>query len=158
MNNDVRILVVDDDQELADVLVEYLTRVGYQATAAYGGREGLARFEKEVFQMVITDLVMPDMDGIELMDEVKALNSRVIVMVITGHGTIEKAVAAIKKGAYDFITKPFEMQTLELTINRALEKHTLLKQLGVSRRLTLALLISLPIFMILGILLALFWK
>jgi len=90
----------------------------------------------------------------ELMDAVKKLDSRVMVMVITVYGTIEAAVAAIKKGAYDYIPKPFKMDELEVIVNRALERHTLFRQLGVFRGLTLALIISVPFWLILGIV---FW-
>jgi DNA-binding NtrC family response regulator len=155
---EARILVVDDDRQLADNLVEYLSKLGYQASPAYGGREGLRRFEKGDFQLVITDLKMPEMDGMELLDAVSRLDSRVIVMVITGYGTIESAVAALKKGAYDYVPKPFQMEELEIIVKRALERHTLFRQLGIFRGLTLALLISVPFWLILGIILALVWK
>ena len=153
-----KILVVDDDKQLADNMAEYLTKFGYKAVAAYGGREALTRFEQGDFQLVVTDLKMPEMDGMEVLDAVKELDSRVTVMVITGYGTIESAVAAIKKGAYDYIPKPFKMEELEVIVNRALERHTLFRQLGVFRGLTLALIISTPFWLILGIILALVWK
>jgi len=94
----------------------------------------------------------------ELLDAVKELDGRVIVMVITGYGSIESAVTAIKKGAYDFILKPFQMDKLEVIVNRALERHTLFRQLVMFRGLTLALIISVPFWLILGIILALVWK
>ncbi len=155
---EARILVVDDDKVLADNLVEYLSKLGYQTSPAYGGKEGLATFEQGDFQAVITDLKMPEMDGMELLDAVTRMDSRAIVMVITGYGTIESAVMAIKKGAYDFIPKPFKMDELEVIVKRALERHTILKQLGIFRGLTLALIISVPFWLILGIVLALVWR
>lgn len=155
---DVKILVVDDDKELADGLVESLSDLGYSAAAAYSGREGLNRFENGAFQLVFTDLKIPDMDGMALLEAVKALDSRAVVIVITGYGTIELAVKAIKNGAYDFIPKPIKMEELELIINRALERRALSKQVGVFRGLTLALIISVPVWLILGIVLALLWK
>jgi DNA-binding NtrC family response regulator len=155
---DVKILVVDDDKELADGLVESLSDLGYSAAAAYSGREGLNRFENGAFQLVFTDLKIPDMDGMALLEAVKALDSRAVVIVITGYGTIELAVKAIKNGAYDFIPKPIKMEELELIINRALERRALSKQVGVFRGLTMALIISVPVWLILGIVLALLWK
>ena len=155
---EARILVVDDDRQVADILLEYLTKFGYQASAAYGGREGLSKFEDGDFQLVITDLVMPEMNGMELLRAVKALDSRVMVMVITGQGTIESAVKAIKNGAYDFIPKPLRLNELEVIVNRALERHTLSRQLSVFQGLVLALIISVPIWLILGIGLGLVWK
>ena len=155
---EARILVVDDDKHLADNLVEYLLKLGYQATAAYGGREAVSRFEKEGFHLVITDLMMPEMSGLEVLEAVKSLDQRVIVLVITGYGTIESAVAAIKKGAYDFIPKPFKMNELEVVIGRALERHALFRQLGVFRGLSIGLMISVPFWMVLGIVMAMAWK
>jgi DNA-binding NtrC family response regulator len=153
-DKNVRILVVDDDQPLADMLVEFLAKLGYQATAAYNGREGLAQFERGYFQLVILDLKLPDMDGMEVLEAIKAEDSRSVVLIITGYGTIESSVTAVKKGAYDFIPKPINLESLELIIHRALEKHTLFKQLGIFRGLTLALIISVPVWLILGIILA----
>ncbi len=155
---DARILVVDDDKELADGLVESLSNLGYLAAAAYGGREALTRFEQGAFQLVITDLKMPDMDGMELLEAVKARDKQAVVIVITGYGTIESAVKAITNGAYDFITKPIKMEELEVIIDRALERHAMSKQLGVFKGLTLALIISVPLWLILGIVLAVLWR
>ena len=155
---EANILVVDDDKALADDLAEYLTKSGYQAAAAYGGREALSRFEQGDFQLVIADLKMPEMDGMELLDAVKALDRSVVVIVITGYGSIESAVDAIKRGAFDFIPKPFKMEELGLIIDRALERHTLSRQLGLFRGLTLALIISVPFWLILGIILALVYQ
>jgi DNA-binding NtrC family response regulator len=154
----VKILVVDDDNELADSLAEYLSNLGYSAVAAYSGREGLNRFENGTFQLIITDLKMPDMDGFKLLEAVKARDSQAVVVVITGHGTIESAVKAIRDGAYDFITKPFKMEELEVIIDRALERYRLHRQLGVFRGLTLALILSVPLWLILGIVFAWLWK
>ena len=155
---EVKILVVDDDKELADGLVEHLSNLGYSAAAAYSGREGLSRFENGDFQLVITDLKMPDMDGMALLEAVKARDSRVVVMVITGHGTIESGTRAIKNGAYDFISKPIKMEALEAIIDRAIQRRPLSRDLGASRGLILALIISVPLWLILGIVLSLLWK
>ena len=153
-NMRARILVVDDDQDLADALTEFLQKIGYDAVAEYGGRQALERFKTDDFQLVITDLMMPEMDGMKLLEAVKTFDKHVVVIVVTGFGTIESAVDAIKKGAYDFIAKPFEYKTLELVITRALERHTLFHRLGVFRGLAVALIISVPIWLILGIILA----
>ena len=92
------------------------------------------------------------------MEAVKKLDSDVNVIVLTGYGTIESAVEAIKGGAYDFIPKPFKMEELEIVINRALERHSLFGRLGVFRGLTLALIISVPFWLILGIILTRVYK
>ena len=144
-----RILVVDDDVQLADTLVEYLTKLGYQAEAAYSGKEGLNKFEQNDFQMVITDMVMPDINGIELMEAIKKLDDRTTVLVITGFGSIESAVSAIKKGAYDFIPKPFKMEELEVILERALERYTIFRKLSVFRRMFYSLLTIVIIILVL---------
>jgi len=149
-----KILVVDDDRGLTDNLVQYLKKMDYQAFPAYGGREGLTKFEQDDFQVVITDLKMPEMDGMELLEEIKKLDNDAIVIILTGYGTIESSVAAVKKGAYDYISKPLELKEIELIVNRALEKHTIFSQMRVFRGLTVALIISVPVWLILGIILA----
>jgi DNA-binding NtrC family response regulator len=155
---EIHILVVDDDQVLADMVVEYLSSRGFSANPAYSGIEALEKFRQGAFEIVITDLMMPDMDGMDLLEAVRKIDSQVEVLVITGYGTISSAVQAIKNGAYDFIAKPFKMEDLEVVINRALERHTLIKQVATFRGLTVALIISVPLWLILGIVLALVWK
>ena len=155
---DAKILVVDDDKELADILVEYLSNLGYSAKAAYSGREGIDRFKNGGFQLVITDFKMPDIDGMDLLEVVKGWNKQAMVIVITGYGSIESAVEAIKKGAYDFIPKPFKMEELGIIIERALDRYSLSKQLGLFRGLLFCLIASIPFWVIVGIVVALFWK
>ena len=155
---EARILVVDDEKQVADVLVDYLSNLGYQTVAAYSGYDALSKFKDGDFQLIITDLKMPEMDGMGLLEVVKGWDKRAMVIVITGYGTIESAVEAIKKGAYDFIPKPFKMEELEIIVNRALERHALFRDLGVFRGLTLALIISVPVWLILGFVLSLLWK
>ena len=146
-NRMARILVVDDDQDVINLLVESLSRMGCQAVVAYGGREGLERFKEGDFQMVVTDLNMPDLDGMELMAKVKEIDKQVPVLVVTGHATIDMAVKAIKKGAYDFISKPFDMKALEMIITYALTRKMPFRRLGMFLGLTLALMVAVPILL-----------
>ena len=145
-----RILVVDDDHDLADMLVDYLARLGYPAVAAYGGPEGLALFEQEKFALVVADLKMPQMDGYALLEAVKARDAQAVVVIITGYGTIDKAAAAIKKGAYDVIAKPLDFKALEITIKRALEKYTGDKKLHRLRKQLFILVLAIPLILLLG--------
>jgi len=154
VNKETRILVVDDDREFADSLAEHMSGLGHSVKVAYEGQEGLDRFRTGAFHLVLTDLQMPGMDGIELLHEIKGLDNRCVVVLITGFGTVESAVTAIKEGAYDFITKPVKFDQLDVVVNRALEKRHLVKQLDFFRGLTLAVLISVPLWLILGIILA----
>jgi DNA-binding NtrC family response regulator len=153
-NEKAHILIIDDDRSVADILVEFLTNRGHGAAAAYSGAQGLERFRSGSFQMVITDMKMPDMDGLEVLSAVKSIDKNTVVLVITGYATIDSAVEAIKAGAYDFISKPVDLKSLEVIINRALERHTLFRRLGMFRGLTLALIVSVPVWLILGIILA----
>jgi DNA-binding NtrC family response regulator len=153
-NKESRILIVDDDKEFAAGLAEHMREFGYSASVAYEGREGLDKFRAGDFHVVLTDLQMPSMDGMELLHEIKKLDNRSVVVVITGFGTIESAVQAIKNGAYDYITKPVKLEELDIVVDRALEKRGLVKQLDFFRGLTLAVLISIPLWLILGIILA----
>ena len=103
---DAKILVVDDDVELADTLTDYLSEQGYSTTKAYSGNEALNLLRERDFNLVVTDLKMPEIDGMDLLQLVKQIDRKVPVVLITGYGTIETAVQAIKLGAYDFIQKP----------------------------------------------------
>jgi DNA-binding NtrC family response regulator len=154
VNKEANILIVDDDKEFADGLAEHMLESGYSTRVAYDGRDGLAKFRGGGFHVVLTDLQMPAMDGMALLHEIKGIDSRSVVVVITGFGTIESAVKAIKEGAYDFITKPVKFAELDIVVGRALEKRGLVKQLDFFRGLTIAVLISIPVWLILGIVLA----
>jgi len=153
-----RILVVDDDRDLADTLVEFLNTLGYQAFPAYNGNEGLTKFEQADFQLVITDLKMPEMDGMELLDAMRKLDSDVNVIVLTGFGTVESAVQAIKGGAYDYITKPFKFDEIELIVKRAMEKDTIFRQMRRFREMFFLVLFTVPFWILLGVLLISAWK
>ena len=121
---------------------------------AAGGAEALDKLIMVQPHVIILDVKMPGMDGITLLHEIKGLDNRCVVVLITGFGTVESAVKAIKEGAYDFITKPVKFDQLDVVVNRALEKRHLVKQLDFFRGLTLAVLISVPLWLILGIILA----
>ncbi len=153
-----RILVVDDDKALADNLVEFLTKLGYQSFPAYNGKEGFAKFEQADFPVVITDLKMPEMDGMELLAEMKKIDKDVIVIILTGFGTIDSAVQAIKDGAYDYITKPLKFEEIELIVNRAMEKHTIFRQMRRFRGMFFFVLFTVPFWILLGVLLISAWE
>ena len=144
------ILVVDDDKDQADTMVEILERIGYPAVAVYGGRQALEELDRGSFQLLITDVVMPEMNGIELLKKIHRINSKFSIIVLTGHASIETAVAAIKGGAYDYIEKPYDIKALELIIDRALERYGIFSKLNRARTLFLFLLISTPLWIIVG--------
>jgi DNA-binding NtrC family response regulator len=122
------ILVVEDDPNVGESIRLLLKKRGYETLLASNGKEALPLFRQETVDLVITDLVMPKMDGIELLEEVKRLRPETEVIVISAQGTIEKAVQAIKLGAFDFIEKPINPRVISLVVERALEKQTLVLQ------------------------------
>ena len=114
-----RVLVVDDEANLRKVLAAMLRKDGYEVTAAQDGEQALAEFEKNGADVIITDLVMPKLGGMDLLNRVKALRPDVPVIIITAHGTVDSAVEAIKAGAFDYITKPFEHSEIRGVVAKA---------------------------------------
>ena len=125
-----RILVVDDDEATRFALSEVLRKHNFAPSVAENGRKALEALSKEPFDLVLLDVVMPEMNGIETLQEIKAINPDIPVIVITGQPDIPTAVEAIKLGAYDFITKPPQIDRLVLTIRRAVETFELQKQVN----------------------------
>jgi DNA-binding NtrC family response regulator len=122
------ILIAEDDPKVGESIRLLLKKRGYEILLASNGKEALSLFRQETVDLVITDLVMPKMDGIELLEAVKGLRPETEVVVISAQGTIEKAVQAMKLGAFDFIEKPINPRVISLVVERALEKQTLVLQ------------------------------
>jgi DNA-binding NtrC family response regulator len=117
------ILVVDDKDSMRNMLVETLMDEGYRVDAAEDGKKALDLVRNKSYDLVLTDLKMPNVSGMEVLSGIKDLDAESAVIVMTAYGTIEDAVEAMKKGAYDFITKPFDTEHLCFLINRALENR-----------------------------------
>jgi len=149
-----RVMVVDDEENIRDVLSSYLTSLGYGVETANDGEDALKKFKRGSFDLIISDLLMPTIDGLELLKKVRDQDREVIFLMITGYPSIETAVEAIKKGAYDYITKPFHMEDVKIRIERAFEKKNLKERLSTIQGFAWALLFSIPIWLILGIILA----
>lgn len=122
------ILVVDDDQIILDSLCEFLRLEGYAVTGARNIKQAIAELRKQAFTLVVTDVNMPDGDGFELLEIVKKNYPQTVVIVITGYGTIESAVQAIKQGAYDYLTKPVIDDELRLAVERAIRQQSLMSE------------------------------
>ncbi len=122
------ILIVEDDPTVGESLRQLLKRKGHEILLASNGKEALQLFRHKIVDLMITDVVMPKMDGIELLEAVKGLRPETEVIVISAQGTIEKAVQAMKLGAFDFIEKPINPKVISLLMERALEKQTLILQ------------------------------
>ena len=124
-----KLLLIDDEPDILRVLSMSLKADGYDVISAQNGAEGVAAFEKEKPDIVITDIKMPGMDGIEVLKKVKGLNPDAEVIIITGHGDIENAIEALKHGASDFINKPVRDEALAIALIRAREKFDIKQQL-----------------------------
>jgi len=126
-----KILVVDDELGIRDMLSYELSSHDYGVVTAVNGEDALEKLRGEKFQLVISDVKMPRMDGMEMLEAIKKLDPDVEVIMSTGFGTIETAVSAMKKGAYDFVQKPFNIDEILVLIEKALEKNELKVLLGV---------------------------
>ena len=120
-----RILIADDEEAISSILAKRLAREGYNCVTAKNGREALSHFYKDTFSLIITDIKMPEMDGIELLKRIKGINPNIRVIMVTGHPEINMAVEAMRLGAYDFIIKPADLELVALTVKKALESKRL---------------------------------
>jgi two-component system NtrC family response regulator len=120
-----RILFIDDDRAGREVALFNLRKAGYEVEAASDGAEGLSAFSPEKFDLVITDVKMPGISGIEVLRRIRKTSPDIPVLVITAFGNVETAVEAMKEGAYDFIGKPFHRDQLLMAVEKALERHRL---------------------------------
>lgn len=123
-----KILIVDDEEGLRRLLARVLGKEGFQAVAVGSGEEALIQIAGDDFDLVITDIQMPGMNGLTLMRRLKEFDSALPVIVMTAYGTVENAVEALRIGAYDYLTKPFESDELRLTVAKALERERLLAE------------------------------
>jgi len=122
------ILIIDDERSIRNVLRDILTNEGYVIEEAADGEEGFKKFSEKTYSLVICDIKMPKMDGLEFLQKATELNADIPIIIISGHGNIETAVEAVKKGAFDFISKPPDLNRLLITIRNALDKTVLVKE------------------------------
>ena len=120
-----RILLIDDDASHAEIAGEALARADYDVTLAHSGNEGLRKFRDAEFDVVLTDLRLPDTDGMEVLKRIKATDADAEVIIITGFGSVEKAVEALQLGAYSFLEKPLNRDALRNTVAKAFERRKL---------------------------------
>jgi DNA-binding NtrC family response regulator len=129
-----KILIIDDEKSIRKTLREILEYEKYQVDEAADGVEGLNMVQKDKYDIILCDIKMPKMDGIEVLDKVMALSVDTPVVMISGHGNIETAVEAVKKGAFDFIAKPLDLNRLLVTIRNAMDKSTLVTETKVLKK------------------------
>ncbi len=130
----MQLLVVEDDAAMRELLLESLTEEGYRVDLAPGGRSGVARVRQGGIDLVVTDVKMPDMDGLDMLAEIQAVDAPPHVIVVTAFGSIETAKRALKLGAHDYITKPFEIDDLLVAIEKALDERTLRREVARLRK------------------------
>lgn len=123
-----KILVVDDETIIREILADFLTMEGYIVKTAPDAIKALEELEKEHYDMVISDLKMPRMSGLELLEEIQKKYDNVLTVIMTGFGTVETAIEAMKKGAYDYILKPFKVEEVIHIVQRGLEKQRLISE------------------------------
>ena len=128
VTNNKTILIADDDESLRRIIEYNLSNKGYRIFLADDGEEALNIFKSEDVDIVITDIKMEKVDGLELLEEIKRLKSNALVIMITAHGSIETAVRAMKLGAYDYITKPFDRDELQIMVEKALSLQSLMSE------------------------------
>ncbi len=128
------ILIIDDEKAIRKTLGEILSYEGYKMDEAGDGEEALKKFKEKAYDVVLCDIKMPKMDGIEFLEKAREINPDVPIIMISGHGTIETAVEAVKKGAYDYISKPPDLNRLLITIRNATDKTSLVTETKVLKR------------------------
>ena len=124
----VRVLVVDDDEITCNLLEEVLSKEGYAVHKALDGREAIDRGEKQTYDVVLSDIKMIDVDGMEVLRAYRQRSPETIIIMMTAFGSIETAIRAIKEGAYDYVSKPFKLDEIKLTLQRALEQRRLVEE------------------------------
>ena len=120
-----KILVIDDERSIRNTLKDILGYEQYQVDLAEDGNQGLELIRKNEYDIVLCDIKMPGMDGIEVLEKIQDESADIPVVMISGHGNIDTAVESIKKGAYDFIEKPLDLNRLLITIRNAMDKSNI---------------------------------
>src|SRR6266700_3081491 len=123
--SEVRILIIDDERDLCALLAEYLSSKGYVTEVAHDGMAGLEKFSKSRYHIVLCDIRMPKLSGIETLEAIKRQDLHVEVILLTAYGSVQTAVKALQLGAYDFIEKPVQLEKLTSVIERALDRREL---------------------------------
>jgi two-component system response regulator AtoC len=153
-----RILIVDDDEAIRELLKEFFQGLGYEINTAANGSEAMAIISQNGIDCIISDHIMPDMNGLDLLEHLRDKKKKVPFLMITGYPTIETAVEVMKQGAYDYITKPLQLEDVRIKVERALHTKGLEKSLKKLSGIAWAIVISIPIWLIFGILLGKIWR
>lgn len=153
-----RLLVVDDEEFILDLFRDYFTSLGYQVVTAMSGKEGLERFSPDAFACVLCDYYMPEMNGTDFLTTLRKQDGKTPFLMMTGHPSVEGAIEAMKQGAYDYITKPVNLEDVRIKVERAIHVKTVEKSLKKVNGLLWAVIVSVPIWLILGMVVGIIWK
>ncbi len=151
-----RVLVIDDDESYRMVLRGFIEENGHTALEAENADVGTKVFLEEKIDLVISDLMMPNKSGLDLLRELRVIQPKVLFIMVTGYPTVDTATAAIKEGAYDFLVKPVDMNQLAAVMKRALSTIELRTNLSTMRGMNVALLLSIPVWILIGVLIRIF--
>lgn len=125
-----RILVVDDELFVRELLLEFLSSQGYEVSLADSGENAVKIMQTEPMDVVLLDLKMPGINGIETLRQIKRIDANALAIIMTGYPTIESSIEALRHGAYDYVIKPFKLNELKSSIERALKEHRLKSEIG----------------------------
>lgn len=152
------ILIVDDDDSFAESMSRIISELGHSSVRAADGSEGLVRFNDGEFDLIVADLKMPRMNGVEFIREVKRIDRNAVILVITGYADMQSTVESLTLGAYDYIEKPVGIEKFRACLERGLENKRLVSQLNFTQGLIWLVALSIPLWMVMGIVLYSFWK
>jgi len=124
----LNILIAEDEQEIADLLVELLSQDDRNISIVHDGQQAIEILKKKPFDLLITDLMMPKIDGMKVLHIAKRLYPQILIIIITGYASLETAIQAVKEGAYDYLRKPFKLEELKISVDNACERIYLMKE------------------------------
>ena len=145
------ILIIDDEEDILDTLSDVVTQWGYLPIVARDGEDALRKFDEVPIDLILSDIRMPKVDGLSFLDRIKKISPETIIILLTGYPSVETAVKAMKSGAFDYLTKPINLEELKLKIDRGLERMRLNKSMSFLKGINWSLVISIPIWLVLGI-------
>ncbi len=124
----LEILIAEDEKNIGDLLVELLSRDDRKITVVHNGLEAIRKLRQHPFDLLITDLMMPEVDGMEVLHQARKLYPQILVIIITGYASLETAIQAVKEGAYDYLRKPFRLEELKISVDNACERIQLIRE------------------------------
>lgn len=145
-----KILVVEDDQDIRELLVETLKRSDFEVDTAENGKKGLEKFRKQNFDLILTDIRMPVMDGLNMLKKIKRADPRMPIVVVTAYPSVDSAVECLVEGADDYLVKPIKFDDLNVKIQKALEKRKIQRILTTRKIINMILIALIPIWILIG--------